>query len=96
MIEPVWNGHVYQNYPNLNAVDYAYKYWGYAAFALSLIKGKYDPDCLFSFAQMVPPIVYDGAEKPDEWQMPEALQVAFDTEIDFSGGIAPTPGALSG
>ena len=96
LIEPVWNGHVYQNYPNLNAVDYAYKYWGYAAFALSLIKGKYDPDCLFSFAQMVPPIVYDGAEKPDEWQMPEALQVAFDTEIDFSGGIAPTPGALSG
>ena len=96
LIEPVWNGHVYQNYPNINAVNYAEKYWGYAVCALSLIKGKYDPDCLFSFAQMVPPFGHEGTEKQDDWPMPEELQLAFDAEIDFSGGVAAAPSASSG
>ncbi|TAG80152.1 MAG: FAD-binding oxidoreductase [Betaproteobacteria bacterium] len=53
LMEPLYNGHVYQNYPRLNDPDYAFKYWGDAQEQLWQIKQKYDPNNVFTFAQAV-------------------------------------------
>jgi FAD/FMN-containing dehydrogenase len=52
-MEPLYNGHVYQNYPRLSDTNYAEKYWGSAQAALKVVKQKYDPTTLFSFAQCI-------------------------------------------
>jgi hypothetical protein len=55
LMEPLYNGHVYQNYPRLGDPDYAFKYWGDAQAALWQVKQKYDPNNVFTFAQAVVP-----------------------------------------
>jgi len=56
LMEPLYNGHVYQNYPRLDDANYAYKYWGDAQATLWDVKQKYDPDNVFTFAQAVVPV----------------------------------------
>lgn len=85
LMDAAWNGHVYQNYPSLKAVDYAYEYWGHAVFALTLIKEKFDLNNLFSFAQQVPGTVM--SDKADDWQVPSKLQTAINQDIDHTGGV---------
>jgi hypothetical protein len=53
LMEPLYNGHVYQNYPRLSDKNYADKYWGSAQPALKFVKKKYDPDIVFTFAQCI-------------------------------------------
>jgi FAD/FMN-containing dehydrogenase len=55
LMEPLYNGHVYQNYPRLGDPDYAFKYWGDAQAELWQVKQKYDPNNVFTFAQAVVP-----------------------------------------
>jgi FAD/FMN-containing dehydrogenase len=53
LMEPIYNGHVYQNYPRLSDKNYADKYWGVLQDALKFVKRKYDPAGLFTFAQCI-------------------------------------------
>lgn len=52
-VAPLWNGHIYQNFPATEPLDYERAYWGAAAPALAAVKRKYDPDCLFNFPQAI-------------------------------------------
>ena len=62
LMQPMWNGHVYQNYPSGAVPDYRANYWGSALDALVAVKNKYDPRGFFAFPQMVAPYP-DGAGK---------------------------------
>ena len=53
LMEPLYNGEVYQNYPRLNDPNFKSKYWGAAQNALKLVKMKYDFNTAFSFAQCI-------------------------------------------
>ena len=64
LMEPLYNGHVYQNYPRLGDANYAYKYWGDAQETLWSVKQKYDPDNVFTFAQTVVPVESDARSEP--------------------------------
>ena len=61
LMEPLYNGHVYQNYPRLDDANYAYKYWGDAQATLWDVKQKYDPGNVFTFAQAVTPVLVNTA-----------------------------------
>ncbi len=53
MVQPYWNGHIYQNYPSTDEPNYATAFWGEAYPVLQRVKAKYDPHDLFTFAQAV-------------------------------------------
>jgi FAD/FMN-containing dehydrogenase len=53
MVQPYWNGEVYQNYPSVVDADYAAHFWAEAYPRLQGIKAKYDPDNVFRFAQQI-------------------------------------------
>ena len=55
LIDPFWNGHIYQNFPDQEYDDYRWNYWGEAFATLLAVKQKYDPGNLFAFPQMVSP-----------------------------------------
>jgi len=55
LMQPMWNGRIYQNYPSPAVPDYRANYWGPALDALVAVKNKYDPRGFFSFQQMVSP-----------------------------------------
>ncbi len=57
LVEPLSNGHAYQNYPNRHTPAHVYPqlYWGDNYPRLQSIKAKYDPETLFRFPQMVHP-----------------------------------------
>lgn len=55
MMEKLWNGHIYQNFPSADYKNYRWNYWGHAFPTLLKIKQKYDPTALFAFPQMVRP-----------------------------------------
>ncbi len=77
LMEPLYNGHVYQNYPRLDDPNYAYKYWGGAQASLWDVKQKYDPGNVFSFAQAVTPVSVDGALGQTTSPIPESHTVAL-------------------
>jgi len=81
IMDPLYNGEVYQNYPRLNDPDYKDKYWAEAQNALRLVKLKYDFGKLFTFAQC---IVRRGVREDEEGSrdgIPERLLAAIDAPI---------------
>lgn len=48
VLQPLANGGVYVNYPDLTLVDWGRKYWGANLPRLKAIKRKYDPDAIFT------------------------------------------------
>ena len=54
MMEPYWNGHIYQNFPSEDYENYLWNYFGPALPGLLRVKKKYDPGNFFKFPQMVP------------------------------------------
>ncbi|MCC0079341.1 MAG: FAD-binding oxidoreductase [Rhodobacter sp.] len=52
-LEPLSNGHVYQNYPNAADLDYTHRFWGAAYPVLQAVKAKYDPANAFAFPMQV-------------------------------------------
>ena len=77
LMEPLYNGHVYQNYPRLDDPNYAYKYWGDAQPSLWDVKQKYDPGNVFTFAQAVTPVLVSGALGNTNSPIPESHLAAL-------------------
>jgi hypothetical protein len=59
-LSQVWNGHVYQNYPERNSPNFRWAYWGEAYESLWFVKQKYDPQNFFHFEQSISPFPSDG------------------------------------
>ena len=54
LMQPYFNGKVYQNYPRRTLTDYPLNYWGLATYAeLCKAKLKYDPGAFFDFQQAI-------------------------------------------
>lgn len=53
LLEPLSNGHSYQNYPRANTPDYRFRYWGASFGRLLKVKNKYDPNNVFHYAQSI-------------------------------------------
>ena len=86
LMEPLYNGHVYQNYPRLDDTNYAYKYWGDAQAMLWDVKQKYDPGNVFTFAQAVAPVSADAkaSDGPLELCAAIALPIIVDVKVKLS------------
>ncbi|MET3131462.1 hypothetical protein AAKU55_001724 [Oxalobacteraceae bacterium GrIS 1.11] len=78
LIEPMSNGHIYQNYPRPNEDNYAWKYWGEAHAGLYAVKLKYDPGNVFRFAQCVA-----APEAGRETVLQPCLQAALERPIAY-------------
>ena len=87
LIETMWNGEAYQNYPSINIADYASSYWADAVWGLAQAKQKYDPINAFRFVQEVrePNIPPVGPVTP----LPPQLAAALAQPIDYTGGAPP-------
>ncbi len=55
LMNPYFNGEMYQNYPRDIEYDYRAMYWGTAFDQLLAIKQKYDPNNVFRYAQSISP-----------------------------------------
>jgi hypothetical protein len=83
LVEPMWNGEVYQNYCSVVVPDYAQNYWGPTAYpVLQAVKAKYDPRTLFAFRQGIKPSSATPAA-------PAWLLAALAAPIDYGGGAGP-------
>jgi len=83
LIEPMSNGHIYQNYPRLDQDEYAWRYWDDAHAGLYAVKLKYDPGQAFRFAQCVPPLLGPDGGLGPVIILPPALQKALDQPIEY-------------
>jgi FAD/FMN-containing dehydrogenase len=83
IMESMWNGEIYQNYPSPNVPDYRKNYWGSAFPTLLAVKQKYDPQNFFRFAQMISPYP-DGSTgaAPGQELWPPAIAEALRQPID--------------
>lgn len=59
-LSQVWNGHMYQNYPERGFPDFRWAYWSDAYESLWFVKQKYDPKNFFHFEQSISPYPADG------------------------------------
>lgn len=83
-MEPLSNGHIYQNYPRLDEPNYPYKYWGTAQAGLCAVKFKYDPQTRFSFSQAVIPLMPPAGGPGPVIVLPTFLQTALDKPIAYT------------
>jgi hypothetical protein len=60
-LQPLANGHRYQNYPDRADLDYRWAYWGDAFPTLLQVKAKYDPDGVFTYGQAITAYPEDAA-----------------------------------
>ena len=82
-VQHLSNGHIYQNFPELDAPDYTRNYWGEAYPALAAVKAKYDPGLAFDFPQAVkpggaagvswPPLVAEALHRPILADIPPSM-----------------------
>lgn len=82
VMQPMFNGHVYQNYPRDTFVDYRWMYWGEAFSSLLAIKNKYDPPpYFFHYQQSIKP--YGEGEEGRETGLLPFLEEAFHAPIVY-------------
>ena len=85
LIEPLSNGHVYQNYPSASLDRWWWRYWGEAVPVLVRVKKKYDPQNLFNFPQGIAEIPEsEGGPLPADLAEPVAR--ALDQPVQLRGG----------
>jgi hypothetical protein len=87
LMKPLYNGHVYQNYPRLADTNFASMYWGDNQAGLYAVKCKYDPFMLFTFAQVVGPLMPPGFGPGPVIVLPEWLQLALNQPIVYTSTI---------
>jgi hypothetical protein len=90
LMEPVWNGEIYQNYPRVDQPDYAPAYWANAQAGLYAVKCKYDPKHAFRFAQEIPPLMPPGHGIGPVIILPGWLQAALEQPIVRDPGAGAT------
>lgn len=90
LMEPVWNGEIYQNYPQVNQPNYAAAYWADAQAGLYAVKCKYDPTHAFTFAQEIPPLMPPGTGIGPVIILPDWLQQALEQPIVCDPGAGTT------
>ncbi len=88
LMEPAWNGEIYQNYPRLGTPGYGAAYWGPAQVGLYAVKLKYDPTQLFRFDQQVGPIMAGGGGPGPVVFPPPWLQAWIDQPIVYDQAAA--------
>ena len=81
LLEPMWNGHIYQNYPSAAVPDYRWNYWGDAYATLAAVKRKYDPQTFFSYPQS---ILQRTDDVPPAAGGPEDIVHAIAQPIEYS------------
>jgi hypothetical protein len=86
LMAPVWNGEIYQNYPQVEQPNYGSCYWGAAQTGLYAVKVKYDPTGAFTFAQQVAPIMPPGHGIGPVIILPDWLQAALVQPIVYDSG----------
>ena len=85
LIEPLSDGHVYQNYPSASLDRWWWRYWGEAVPVLVRVKKKYDPQNLFNFPQGIAEIPEsEGGPLPADLAEPVAR--ALDQPVELRGG----------
>lgn len=62
LMQPFFNGHMYQNYPIRDFADFRWAYWGDAFNSLLFVKQKYDPENFFHFEQSISPYPAEPSE----------------------------------
>lgn len=81
LLGPMWNGHIYQNYPSAAVPDYRWNYWGGAYATLAKVKQKYDPDTFFSYPQSILQRTAEAAPAPNG---PKDIVDAIARPIEYS------------
>ncbi|HEY9064522.1 MAG TPA: FAD-binding protein [Burkholderiaceae bacterium] len=84
LMAPMWNGEIYQNYPQVDQPDYGPCYWGSAQSGLYAVKCKYDPTHAFRFAQEVAPLLPPGGGPGPVIIQPAWLQQALEQPIVYT------------
>jgi len=87
LMQPMWNGHIYQNYPSAAVPDYRSNYWGSALDALVAVKNKYDPQGFFQFPQMVSP--YPNKQAKPVTSPPKVAKALAQPIVIADGGKTP-------
>ncbi len=83
VMQPYWNGEIYQNYPSPNVPDYRMNYWGSAFDSLLAVKAKYDPTGIFTFPQAI--VAAEGAPASRS-PMPPLVAAALAKPIQYAPG----------
>jgi hypothetical protein len=83
LMDPIWNGEIYQNYPRRDEPNYAQAYWADAQAGLYAVKCKYDPTHAFTFQQEVPPLMPPGHGIGPVIILPDWLQQALEQPISY-------------
>jgi len=76
-MQAMWNGEIYQNYPQVDQPNYGPCYWADAQAGLYAVKVKYDPTHAFTFAQEVCPLMPAGGGVGPVIILPPWLQQAI-------------------
>jgi len=84
LMAPLWNGEIYQNYPQVDQPNYGACYWADAQTGLYAVKCKYDPTHAFRFAQEVAPPMPPGSGIGPVIILPPWLQQALEQPIVYS------------
>jgi hypothetical protein len=83
LMEPMWNGEIYQNYPRRDEPNYGAAYWADAQAGLYAVKCKYDPTHAFRFAQEIGPLVPPGGGPGPVIILPDWLAQALAEPIAY-------------
>jgi FAD binding domain len=83
-MEPIYNGEVYQNYPRMNDTNYNSMYWASNQAGVYAVKCKYDPGAVFTFPQVVQPLMPPGFGPGPVIVLPPALQAALSQPIVYA------------
>jgi len=93
-LQPLTNGHYYQNYPQRDMPNFRWQYWGDAYNTLQFVKNKYDPDNVFHYEQSITP--YPSGEGIDHSVAPSLFSAPGIDYGDQTDAFDKGPGLVDG